>query len=97
MHSCPLSHKYQLLLRPHFQKSIIFKVAHVKFEPNVLELVIRKNFMNSIPFAFLIINVKILSNFQKAWCTFGIKKRSLKTIRIFYSQCLNVLNMQKYF
>jgi hypothetical protein len=27
------------------------------------------------PFALLIINVKIFSNFQNEWCTFGRKKK----------------------
>jgi len=35
-------------------------------------------FINSSPFALLIINVKILSNFQKEWCTFGRRKGCLK-------------------
>jgi hypothetical protein len=35
-------------------------------------------FINSNPFALLIINIKILSNFQKEWCTFGKRKRGLK-------------------
>jgi hypothetical protein len=33
--------------------------------------------MNSSPFALPIINVKILFNFQKEWCTFG-KKRTFE-------------------
>jgi hypothetical protein len=32
----------------------------------------------SSPFALLIFNVKILSNFQNKWCTFGRKKKGLK-------------------
>jgi hypothetical protein len=32
-------------------------------------------FISSSPFSLLIVNVKILSNFQKEWCTFGRKKR----------------------
>jgi hypothetical protein len=43
------------------------------FEQNVLKLVMKKKFINC-PFALLIINVKILFNFQKEWCTFGRKK-----------------------
>ncbi len=35
--------------------------------------VIKIIFISSSPFALLIINVKILSNFQKDWCTFGRK------------------------
>jgi len=37
-----------------------------------------KKIINSSPFALLIINVKILPNFQKEWCTFGKKKGHLK-------------------
>jgi hypothetical protein len=33
----------------------------------------KKKFINSRPFALLIINAKILSNFQKEWCKFGRK------------------------
>jgi hypothetical protein len=54
-------------------KSIIFKVKNT-FEPNVFEWSIKIIFISSSPFALLIINVKILSNFQKEWCTFGRKK-----------------------
>jgi hypothetical protein len=38
----------------------------------------KKHFISSSPFAFLIINVKILSNFQKEWCTFGRKKKTFE-------------------
>jgi hypothetical protein len=44
------------------------------FEPNVFKLVIKNNFISSNVFALLIINVKILSNFQKEWCTFCREK-----------------------
>jgi hypothetical protein len=40
---------------------------------------------------------KILSNFQKEWCTFGRKKGRLKKTRIVHSWGLSALNMQKYF
>jgi hypothetical protein len=63
----------------------------------VLKLVIKKKYINSNPFALININVKILSNFQKEWCTFGRKKGHLKKIRIVHSQNLNALNMQKHF
>jgi hypothetical protein len=43
------------------------------------------------------INVKIFSDFQKEWCTFGLKKKDLKKIEIIHFQALNVLNMQIYF
>jgi hypothetical protein len=38
----------------------------------------KKHFISSSPFALLIMNVKILSNFQKEWCIFGRKKETLK-------------------
>ncbi len=47
--------------------------------------------------AFLIINVKILFNFQKEWCTFGRKKGCLKKTKIVHFQGLSALNMQKHF
>jgi len=53
--------------------------------------------MNSSPFAFLIINVEILFNFQKEWCTFGTKKKCLKKTRIVHSRGWSALNMQKHF
>jgi hypothetical protein len=43
----------------------------------VFKWVIKNNHRLS-PFALLIINAKILSNFQKEWCTFGRKKGHLK-------------------
>jgi hypothetical protein len=93
MHSCLLSYKNeQFFVKVTFSDSIIFKVK-ATFEPNVLKLVIKKNFINSNPFALININVKILSNFQKEWCTFGRKKERLKKIRIVYFQNLNALNM----
>jgi hypothetical protein len=45
------------------------------FEPNVVKWVIKIIFINSSPFSLLIINVNILYNFQKEWCTFGRKKK----------------------
>ncbi len=56
-----------------FSKSIIFKVKST-FEPNVFKCVIKIVFISSSPFSLLIFNVRILSNFQKEWCTFGRKK-----------------------
>jgi hypothetical protein len=47
-----------------FSKYIISKVKST-FEPNVLKRVIKIIFIGSSHFAFVIINVKILSNFQK--------------------------------
>ncbi len=79
-----------------FSKSINFKFKST-FELNVFNWVIKTTFINSSPFALLMINVKILSNFQKAWCTFGRKKKSLKKTRIIHSWGLNALNMQKHF
>jgi len=54
----------------------------------------KNNFHSSSPFALLIINVKILSNFEKEWCTFG-RKRLFEKTRIIHFQGLSVLNMQK--
>jgi hypothetical protein len=67
IHSCLLSHIYeQFLLKPHFQ-------GQNSFEPNVFK------FISSSPFAFLIINVKIFSNFQKEWTyTFGREKKTFE-------------------
>ncbi len=76
-------------------KSIIFKVKST-FESNVHKWVIKIIFISSSHFAFLIINVKTLSNFQKAWCTFG-RKKNVKKKPIVHSQGLSVLNMQKHF
>ncbi len=77
-------------------KSIIFRVKNT-FEPNAFKLVIKIIFISSSPFAFLIINVKILSNFQNEWYTFGKRKGRLKKIRIVHFWSLSVLNMQKHF
>jgi hypothetical protein len=44
----------------------------------VLKWVKKIIFINSSPFALLIINVKILSNLKKKWCTFGKEKGHLK-------------------
>jgi len=56
----------------------------------------KNNFISSNPFANLIINVKIIFNFQKEWCTYGRKKGCFKEIKTVHSQSLNVLNMQKH-
>ncbi len=59
---------------------------------------LKNKFICSSIFALLIINVKILFDFQKKWCTFGRKKSHLKKkTKIIHSQSLNVLNMQKHF
>jgi hypothetical protein len=63
----------------------------------VFKLVMKTIFINSSPFALLITNVKILSNFQKEWCTFGRKKKCLKKTKIVHSWSLSALNMQKHF
>ncbi len=67
------------------------------FEPNVLKWIIKKKIISSSLFLLLIINVKILSNFQKEWCTFGRKKRCLKKKRTIHSWGLDALNIQKHF
>jgi len=55
MHSC---HKHeQRFVKGTFSKSIIFKVKNI-FEPNVLKSVIKTIFINSSPFAFVIIMLK---------------------------------------
>jgi hypothetical protein len=59
----------------------------------VLKLIIKIIFINSSPFALLIINVKIVFNFQKEWCTFGKEKRMFEKINIVHFQGLNALNM----
>jgi hypothetical protein len=52
MHSCLLSYIYgQLLIRPHFFKSIIFRVKNT-FEPNVFKWVIKKNPFVQVFFPF---------------------------------------------
>jgi hypothetical protein len=75
-------------------KFIISKSKH--FWTKCAYIGYKKTFINLSPFAFLIINVNILSNFPKEWCTFGRKKGGLKT-RIVHSRSLNGLNMQKHF
>ncbi len=72
------SHIYEpTFVKATFSKSIIFKVKNT-CEPNVFKWVTKNKFITSNTFAFLIINVKILSNFQKEWCTFGGKKNVWK-------------------
>jgi hypothetical protein len=61
----------------------------------VFKLVIKTIFISSSSFAILIINVKILSSFQKEWNIFGRKKGCLKKTKIVHSQGLSALNMQK--
>jgi hypothetical protein len=75
----------------HIFKSIIFKVKNT-FESNVFKLVIKTIFVSSNPFAFLIINVKILSNVQKESCTFNREKTFGKK-KIVHIWGLTVLNM----
>jgi hypothetical protein len=54
---------------------------------------LKKKIISSNPFALKIINVKILFNFQKEWCTLGRKKGCLKKTKIVHSQGLSALNM----
>ncbi len=91
MHSCLLSHKYeQFLFKATFSKSIIFKVKSM-FEPNVLKLVMKKNFISSSPFALLITNVR------RNGAHLVFKKIRLKKIRNAHSWGLSAKNMQKHF
>ncbi len=83
-------------VKSHTSKSIILRVKNT-FEPNVFKWVINKKIINSNLFALLIINVKILSNFQKEWCTFGRRKICLKKTKIVHFRGLSALNMQKRF
>ncbi len=61
----------QLFIKATFSKSIIFRIKNA-FD-QMLKWVIKIIFISLSHFALLIINVKILSNFQKEWCTFGKK------------------------
>jgi hypothetical protein len=45
----------------------------------------KKKIIGSSLFALLIINVKILFNFQKEWCTFGREKKMFEKKRIVHS------------
>ncbi len=93
----PLSHKHeQLFVEDTFSKSIIFKVKST-FEPNVFKAVMKTIIFNSSPFAFLIINVKILSNFEKEWCRFDRRKRRLKKTRTVHFRNSNALEMKNLF
>jgi hypothetical protein len=62
-----------------FSKFIIFRVKSI-FESNVFKWVIKKKFLCSNLFALLIINVKILFNFQNEWCTFDKKFMTIQII-----------------
>jgi hypothetical protein len=42
IYSRPLSHKFELLLKPHFQKYPQFLGSKTLFEPNVLKWVIKE-------------------------------------------------------
>jgi len=55
----------------------------------VLKWVIKIIFISSSSLALLIINVKVVFNFKKEWCTFGRKKKHLKKTRTAYPQGLN--------
>jgi hypothetical protein len=96
MHPCPLSHKYEwVYVKATLLKPIILKVKST-FEPNVLKLVIYIYIIHWFKY-FCPSSIKIFSNFQKEWCTFGRKKRHLKKIKIVHSWSLSALNMQKHF
>jgi hypothetical protein len=91
-----ITYIWTIFVKVTLSKSIIFRVK-CTFEPNVLKLVIKKRIISSSHFSLLTINVRILSNFQKEWCTFGRKKGRLKKTRINHSQSLSALNMQIFF
>jgi hypothetical protein len=61
---------WTIFVKSTFSKSIIFKVKNI-FELNVLKWVIKIIFISSSRCSLLIINVKILFNLKKKWCTFG--------------------------
>ncbi len=63
MHSCPLSHRWTTFVKAIFPKSIIFRVENTFELPHVFKWVIKTIFINSNPFALLIINV----NFFPIW------------------------------
>jgi hypothetical protein len=65
----------QTFVKTTFSKFIIFNVKNT-FEPNALKWVIKT--ISTSLIALLIIYVKIISNIQKEWCTFGRKKGHLK-------------------
>jgi hypothetical protein len=72
----PLSHIYeQFLLKPHFQIHNFQGQKH--FWTKCAKMGYKKKFISSSLFVFLIVNVKILFNFQKEWCTFGRKKKNV--------------------
>jgi hypothetical protein len=48
------------------------------FEINVFKCVLKWIWPTSSAFVFLIINIKILSNFENEWCTFDNEKGCLK-------------------
>jgi len=43
------------------------------FESNVLKFVVKMNITNFNFFLLLIINIRIMFNFEKEWCTFDKK------------------------
>jgi hypothetical protein len=63
----------------------------------VLKWVIKTIFISLSPFALLIINVKILSNFQKEWRTFGKKMDVWKKTKNVHFRGLSALNIQEQF
>ncbi len=91
-----ITYIWKFFVKATFSKSIIFRLKNI-FESNVLKFVINIIFISSSPFALLIINVKILSNFQNEWCTFARKKGCLKKRKTIHFQSLNALSMQRHF
>jgi hypothetical protein len=59
------------LLKAHFQNPYFLGLKALLNQ--MCSKGLKKTFISSNPFAFLIINVQILSSFQKEWCAFGRK------------------------
>jgi hypothetical protein len=83
------------LLKPHFQNPYFSRSKH--FWTKCAQMGYKNNFISSSPFSLLIINAKILSNFQKEWCTFGRKKNVWKKQGLSIIKVWVLLNMQNHF
>jgi hypothetical protein len=60
---------------------MILKVKNM-FETNMFKCVLKRNLPISSGFSFIIINVKTLFNFEKAWCTFDEEKGCFKKTKV---------------